>query len=106
LREGLAYAFRTPSALLIVILVAFMGMFGYNFVVTLPLIDHYVLHRGATGLGWMTSAVGMGALIAALTLANRERVARSDAVRRLPGVRAAARAVAISRWFPLTIGSC
>jgi MFS family permease len=77
LREGLGYAFRTPPAFLIVILVAIIGTFGYNFTVMLPLVDHYVLHRGATGLGWMTSAVGLGALIAALSLASRERAARS-----------------------------
>jgi MFS family permease len=73
LREGLSYAFRTPAALLIIILVAIIGTFGYNFTVMLPLISEYVLGRGASGLGFMTAAVGLGALISALALASRER---------------------------------
>jgi MFS family permease len=73
LREGLSYAFRTPAALLIVILVAIIGTFGYNFTVMLPLISEYVLGRGSAGLGFMTAAVGLGALISALALASRER---------------------------------
>lgn len=73
LREGLSYAFRTPAALLIVILVAIIGTFGYNFTVMLPLISEYVLGRGSAGLGFMTAAVGLGALLSALALASRER---------------------------------
>ena len=72
IREGLQYAFRTPSALLIVILVAIVGTFGYNFTVILPLVDKYVLNRGAAGLGFLTAAVGLGALISALSLASRK----------------------------------
>ena len=103
LREGLAYAFRTPPAFLIVILVAFIGTFGYNFTVMLPLLDHYVLHRGATGLGWMTSAVGLGALISALSLASRTRVPRSTLFGGALAFSLMLGAVAISSWFLLTM---
>ena len=103
LREGLGYAFRTPSVFLIVILVAIIGTFGYNFTVMLPLVDHYVLDRGATGLGWMTSAVGLGALIAALSLASRERAARSTLFGGGLAFGLLLAAVAASRWFPLTL---
>jgi MFS family permease len=71
LREGLSYAFRTPSALLIIILVAIIGTFGYNFTVMLPLVTRYVLDSGEVALGFMTGAVGLGALISALLLASR-----------------------------------
>src|SRR5262249_56782666 len=38
LREGLRYSLRTPSILLIIIVVAAIGTFGYNFSVVLPLL--------------------------------------------------------------------
>lgn len=103
LREGLAYAFRTPPAFLIVILVAIIGTFGYNFTVMLPLVDHYVLHRGATGLGWMTSAVGLGALISALSLASRTSVPRSTLFGGALAFSLLLGAVAMSSWFPVTM---
>jgi len=74
LLEGLAYAFRTPAALLIVIVVAIVGTFGYNFTVLLPLIDRYQLHRGSVELGFLTAALGLGAFVSALFIAG-ERTA-------------------------------
>ena len=103
LREGLAYAFRTPPVLLIIILVGVIGTFGYNFTVMLPLLARYVVHRGAIGLGFMTAAVGAGALISALALASRERAAPATlfvggaAFGTLLGL------VAISQWFLVTL---
>lgn len=73
LREGIAYAFRTPSILLIIVLVAMIGTFGYNFTVMLPLLSKYVLNEGSVTFGFLTAAVGFGSLIAALSLAGRKR---------------------------------
>jgi MFS family permease len=103
LREGLGYAFRTPSALLIIILVAMIGTFGYNFTVVLPLVDKYVLHRGSTGLGFLTSAVGLGALISALLLASRERAARSTLFGGALAFSLLLAGVALSDWFVVTL---
>jgi MFS family permease len=76
LRDGIAFVLRTPPAMLIMIMMAAIGTFGINFTVMLPLVNRYVLDRGAAGLGFMTSAVGLGALVAAFTLASRERITR------------------------------
>jgi MFS family permease len=76
LRDGLAFTFRTPAALLIVIMMSAVGTFGINFTVMLPLISEFVLDRGSAGLGFMTSAVGLGALVSALLLASRTEVTR------------------------------
>lgn len=103
LREGLGYAFRTPAVFLIIILVAIIGTFGYNFTVVLPLVDRYVLNQGAAGLGWMTSAVGLGALVAALLLASRERAARSTLFGGGIAFAVLLAAVAASHWFLLTL---
>lgn len=74
LMEGLSYAFRTPAALLIIIVVAIVGTFGYNFTVLLPLVDRYQLHRGEIAFGLLTATLGFGAFISALVIAG-ERTA-------------------------------
>ncbi len=103
LREGLAYALRTPPAMLIVILVAIIGTFGYNFTVMLPLLDRYVLHRGSVGLGFMTAAVGLGALVSALLLARREQSTRYTLFAGGAAFSVLLGAVALSEWFFVTL---
>ncbi len=73
LREGISYARNTPAVLLPLILLAFIGTFGYNFTVILPLVAKYVLNTGAMGFGGLTTALGIGALISALTMAYLNR---------------------------------
>ncbi|MEX0749548.1 MAG: MFS transporter [Dehalococcoidia bacterium] len=103
LREGLSYAFRTPSVLLVVILVAIVGTFGYNFTVMLPLLSEYVLDRGPRGLGFMTAAVGLGALISALVLASRSRAAVSTLFIGGFAFTAVLAGVAFSQWYLLRL---
>jgi MFS family permease len=69
LREGLQYVFHTPSIFLIVAVVGVISLFGINFNVVLPLFATDVLHAGATGFGFISSAFGLGSLFAALWLA-------------------------------------
>lgn len=76
LREGIAFSWRTPSIRLAIILVAMIGTFGYNFTIMLPLITKYVLNEGSVVLGFLTSAVGLGSLCAALVLAGRRSATR------------------------------
>jgi MFS family permease len=103
LREGLSYAFRSPPVFLIIILVAVVGTFGYNFTVMLPLISRYVLHLGAAGLGFMTAAVGLGALISALLLAGRERATKQTLFLGGAAFAVMLMATALSQWFALTL---
>ena len=104
LREGLAYAFRTPSALLIVILVAIVGTFGYNFTVMLPLIDRYVLGQGSVGLGFLTAALGLGSVISALLLASREAATKRTLFIGGTVFTLLLGAVAFSQWYFATLG--
>jgi MFS family permease len=69
LREGLAYVFQTPSVLLIVAVIGGISLFGINFNVVLPLFASDVLHVGAAGFGFISSAFGIGSLLSALWLA-------------------------------------
>lgn len=77
--EGVSYAWRTPIVLLALLVVAFIGTFGYNFNTVLPLLARFVLKTDAEGFGIMTAAFGAGSLLGALRTAVNDRVS----VRRL-----------------------
>ncbi len=68
--EGLRYAARTPAPAFIFILIGFIGTFGYNFNVVIPLLARFVLNTGPAQFGLLTSALGLGSLVSALALAG------------------------------------
>lgn len=70
--EGLRYSRRTPIVFVAMLAVAFIGTFGYNFSVVIPLLGGFVLHTDAMGFGILSSAMGIGSLLGALfnTLSN------------------------------------
>ena len=72
--EGLSYVWRTPEVLLIMLVVAAIGTFGYNFSVVLPLLAGFVLHTSATGFGGLSAFLGIGSLLAAVTTAYARKV--------------------------------
>lgn len=69
LGEGLSYVAKTPPVLLIITVIGTVSLFGINFNVVLPLFATDVLNSGAAGFGFISSAFGLGSLIAALFLA-------------------------------------
>jgi len=71
LGEGISYALKTPATFLIIIIAFFVGMFGFNFLVVLPLIARYTLEGGSVLLGFLWAALGIGAVVSALVLAAR-----------------------------------
>ena len=78
LREGVDYVWKTPTVLLVIVVVGLVLLFGSNFNVVLPLFATDVLHVGAVGFGFLSAAIGVGALISALWLAwsNQEPTIR------------------------------
>lgn len=66
LREGFSYAWHTPVVLLALLVVAFIGTFGYNFNTVLPLLAKFVLNTDAQGFGLLSAAFGVGSLLGAL----------------------------------------
>ncbi len=68
-REGLAYVWRTPALVVVIVVVGLVLLFGSNFNVVLPLFATDVLHVGSTGFGFLAAATGVGALLATLWLA-------------------------------------
>jgi MFS family permease len=69
LREGLAYVRATPDILRTILLVGLIATFGMNFNVWIPLLARFDLDGGASGFGLLMSAMGVGSLTGALTLA-------------------------------------
>lgn len=102
LREGLQYTWRTPEVLLIMIVVAAIGTFGYNFSVTLPLIANFVLKTDAAGFGALSALLGVGSLAAALTTAYARQVTMRRLLLASAGFSILLGAVALSPVFALS----
>ncbi len=75
LREGLAYVRASSAILLILGLTALIATFVMNFSVLMPIIARDVVHTGAEGLGWMWTAMGLGAVAGSLTVVTWSRAA-------------------------------
>jgi MFS family permease len=71
LREGLTYIRRTPELAVPLMMMALAGCLAYEFQVTLPVMASQGLHVGATGFGFMTSAMGVGAVLGGLVVATK-----------------------------------
>jgi MFS family permease len=72
--EGLVYVWHTPSVMLVMIVVAAIGTFGYNFSVVLPLLSGFVLHTDAAGFGALSAFLGFGSVVGAIVTAYMRQV--------------------------------
>ncbi|HJZ83985.1 MAG TPA: MFS transporter [Polyangia bacterium] len=72
LRAGLRYAVRTPHVRTLLMLVATTSMFGLSYTALMPVFAARVLGGDARLLGTLLGAVGLGALVAAITLLNQQ----------------------------------
>jgi MFS family permease len=69
--QELWQALKKYNLVNILFLTAAVSIFGFQFSVLLPVIVGDVLHGQAAQLGWMTSAMGVGALVGSLAFAAR-----------------------------------
>jgi MFS family permease len=74
LREGLAYVRRTPDLAVPLLMMAVVGCLAYEFQVSLPYMASNALHAGSSGFGFMTAAMGVGAVCGGLVVATRGRI--------------------------------
>lgn len=74
IREGWDYVRSFRPIRTILMLFALISLMGYSYSVLLPVFAGQVLHGGATMLGWLTGASGIGALVSAISLAIRKSV--------------------------------
>jgi MFS family permease len=77
LRAGLSYVRNRPELLLPVLLMGFIGTFGFNFQITNALIAQGVFHRGAGSYGILSTAQAVGSLGGALYAARRRQQPRA-----------------------------
>ena len=72
-REGLRYAWRTSDLRIPLISMAIVGVFAFNFTVTLPLLAKFTFHGGAGLYSWFMVAMGAGAVVGGLVTAFRSQ---------------------------------
>jgi MFS family permease len=72
LKEGFQYSFGFLPIRSVILLLAAVSLFGNPYLVLLPVFARDILSGNATTLGYLNSAVGIGALSAALYLASRK----------------------------------
>jgi MFS family permease len=91
LRQGLRYAWDTPTLRTTLIMLALIGMFLLEFNVTLPLLAHQTFGAGASGVAAMSALIGVGAVFGGLVVA----AAGPPSAQRLVGVSALFGALAL-----------
>ena len=101
-RQGVSYAMATPDVLVILMVMAAIGTFGYNFQTMLPLLSTYVLHSGATGLSILLASMGVGSVVAGLVVAYRGTATLRLLLVAATVFTALLFVVGFSRWEPVT----
>jgi MFS family permease len=74
LKEGFDYVRQTPPVRALLLLLALVSMCGLPYIVLMPIFADKILNGGASAMGMMLGAAGIGSLAAALVLASRQRV--------------------------------
>jgi MFS family permease len=72
-RQGLGYAWRTPSIRLVLLMTMVVSTVGFNFHVLVPVLASKTLHVGAEVFGALGASFGLGALAGALLAATFAR---------------------------------
>jgi MFS family permease len=71
LADGLTYAAKTPPIRSALFMLSLIGFFGFPYMILMPVFARDILHGDASTLGFLTGAVGAGALGGAFFLASR-----------------------------------
>jgi len=72
-REGFRYVWATPALRNVLLSVALIGIFAYNFTVTLALLAKVTFHGGAGAYAGLTACMGAGAVVGGLLAAHRAK---------------------------------
>jgi predicted MFS family arabinose efflux permease len=71
LREGLRYVVSTPILSAILLMMALIGTFTYEFTVSLPVFSETSFGGGAAAYAAMTAAMGLGSVVGGLVAASQ-----------------------------------
>jgi len=105
MRAGVSYIWHHPTVRPLITLVAVSNLFSFGYMALLPAFAQDVLGVGSVGYGFMSTAVGVGALAGALILASLGDVQRKGWMLTAGNLVFPAMiiVVALSRSFHLTI---
>ncbi|MGH9081054.1 MAG: MFS transporter [Acidimicrobiales bacterium] len=73
IREGFRYVWRTPGLRNTLLAISLIGVFAYNFTVTLALLAKGTFHGGAGTYSLLTACMALGAVSGGLVAAHRAR---------------------------------
>jgi MFS family permease len=73
LRDGLRYAAQTPDIAIPLVMRGLVGMLAYEFQVSIPVLAKQTFHGGSEAYGFLTAAMGIGAVVGGLFTAARGR---------------------------------
>ncbi len=73
LREGLRYCARTPDIAVPLAMMGLVGMLAYEFQVSIPVLAKTTFHGGSEAYGFLTAAMGIGAVVGGLFTAAKGR---------------------------------
>ncbi len=106
-REGARFVRSDRRVLALVAMMAVISVFGFPYLVLMPVFARDVLKVGASGLGFLSASVGVGAVAAALALAAFGPHVRKGALLIWTGpiFGIALAAFAATRWFPLALAT-
>lgn len=68
IKRGLVYTYKHPHIKYLLIMVGVTAIFGWSYGTIFPVIVTQIYHKGAENLGYFHSAVGIGAILAAITI--------------------------------------
>ncbi len=99
LREGLRYVRRTPALLWPIVLVFFVGTFGYNFAIILSAYTKDIFDSGAEIYGLLNTAMAAGSVIGALVAARRTNATLAVLFAAAAGVGLGLILLGLTPWF-------
>lgn len=103
LREGLVYVWNTPALRVPLLMMALVGCLAYEFTVVLPVMAERTFHGDARTFGFMTAAMGAGAVVGGLFVAARGQTGTRTIIDSagIFGVAMLAAALAPTLWLEL-----
>ena len=105
LREGFSYVRRSPGLAVPLLMMAAVGCLTYEFQVSLPYMASRGLHVGSSGFGFMTAAMGLGAVAGGLVVATRGRTGTWPLVLSATGFGLAMTVVTIAPNLAVALGA-
>ena len=105
MREGFDYAFGLRPVRALIVTIASISFVGFSYTVLTPIFARDIFHGDARTLGYLMSAIGTGAVTAAVYLGSRTTIRGLGNVIALgAGLMGAGLLVfALSRWFALSL---